>query len=253
MSNSSELTAGCYLTALKGLLRQRNVTYSQLADALECSLPTIKRWLNKPNVPLDRVLEIAEVANIEFAEICERANELSPQHFLFSDEQDALFVDRPEMLDYFMELMDGKSPKEIAKEYDLNARSSNLYQKHLAQVGLIKRKPRDEVKLLVSPPVGFGAGSRYLKRELENFLTSVVTDVVQSDERKEGNFALLKPMSLAKQDYTGFIEGIKRLINQYSAISERKIANDETEHYQVAVASGRGPEPKPSNLPRISK
>jgi hypothetical protein len=253
VSTSSELTATCYLMAVKTLLKQRGITYGQLADALECSLPTIKRWLNKPALPLDRLLEIAEVANLEFAEICKLADQLRPQHHVFTDEQDALFVERPEMLAYFQELIGGKTPSEIATQFDLNAVSSSLYQKHLERVGLIKRKPRNRVKLLVRPPVGFGRGSLYLKKEMQNFLTSIVTNVVPGGDSQGDSFAILKPLSLTEQDYIAFVDGIKRLVDQYSAIGECRIATGKTSPWQIAIACGRGPKPGPGQLPRIVK
>jgi transcriptional regulator with XRE-family HTH domain len=251
MNTPSQLTASCYLMAVKELLKQRGITYCQLADALECSLPTIKRWLNKPSLPLDRLLEIAEVANIDFADIGKRADRLRPQHHVFSDEQDELFVERPEMLAYFQELMGGMTPIEIARQFDLDVRSSSLYLKHLERVGLIKRKPRKQVKLLVRPPVGFGAGSLYLKKEMQNFLTSIVTDVVNGHGSQVDCFAILKPLSLTEHDYRALLDGVKRLVDQYSAISESRIATDKTFQWQIAIACGRGPKSKPSRLPRI--
>ncbi len=253
MSTSSRLNATCYLMAVKELLKQRGITYGELAEALECSLPTIKRFLNKPALPLDRLLQIAEVANIKFAEICKRADQLKPQHHLFSDEQDALFVERPEMLAYFEELIGGVTPDDIAVQFDLDARSSSLYLKHLERVGLIKRKARRQVKLLVRPPVGFGAGSLYLKKEMQSFLTSIVTNVVNADDSQADCFAILKPLSLTEYDYRALLDAIKRLVDQYSAISESRVAIDKTSHWQMAIACGRGTKPKPSQLPRIDK
>jgi hypothetical protein len=49
------------------------------------------------------------------------------------------------------------------------------------------------------------------------------------------------------------LEGIKRLIHQYSAISESRIAADKTSPWQIAIACGRGPASEPSHLPRIGK
>jgi hypothetical protein len=118
---------------------------------------------------------------------------------------------------------------------------------------LIKRGARKQVELLVRPPVGFGPGSLYLKKEMQNFLTSIVTTVVYADDSQADCFAILKPLSLAKQDYMALVEGIKRLINQYSAIGESRIRADKTSQWQIAIACGRGPQPKPSRLPRIDK
>ena len=58
MSSSSDLDATRYLEALKEFLRERRVTYGELAEALRCSLPTVKRALNKPSLPLSRLLEL---------------------------------------------------------------------------------------------------------------------------------------------------------------------------------------------------
>lgn len=251
MSNSSELNAICYLDALKQLLKQRGITYSHLADELQCSLPTIKRWLNKPGLPLDRLLQMAEVANLEFDEICRLANQLRPQHYIFTDEQDALFAACPELLAYFEELIAGKSPKDIAIEHNLDVRSSGLYLKHLQAVGLIKRKPRNQVQLLVQPPFGFGPGSAYLKQEMQSFMSSIVTEVIHADDFDEDNYAILKPLSLNRQDYLAFVEGITRLIDRYSTLSERRTAPDDTTPWQVAIACGRAPQPKLTRLPQI--
>ena len=241
MSTSSELAASCYLSALKKLLKQRGITYGDLADALGCSLPTIKRSLNKTTLPLQRLLEIAEVANLRFQEICLHAEQLRPQHFIFSTEQDALFTSRPEILGYLTQLLSGKTPREIADEHELDANSSRLYQKHLQEVGLIKRKARNQVKLLVSPPVGFGPGSAYLKKEMQHFMTSVITDVVHAEESQPGRFAIMKPLKLTQSDYQDFVEGMKRLVDQYSAISERSGDDKSKAEWQVAIASGIRP------------
>lgn len=251
MSNSSQLTAACYLVAIKELLKQRGITYGQLSDALSCSLPTIKRWLNKPTLPLDRLLEIAEVANIQFSEICERAEQLRPQHYIFSDEQDELFAERPEMLDYLQQLIAGKTPAQIAKEFELKESNTTLYLQHLERVGLIKRKGRNQIKLLISPPVGFGPGSRFLKKEMESFLRSIVSDVVFADESLQDRFAILKPLSLTPQDYLALRAGILRLVDQFSAIGESRVETKNTQHWQMAIACGPAPAPQPVTLPRI--
>jgi hypothetical protein len=118
---------------------------------------------------------------------------------------------------------------------------------------LIKRKARKQIQLLVRPPVGFGPGSLYLKHQMQNFLTSIVTNVVNADGSRADCFAILKPLSLTEQDYMALVDGIKRLINQYSAIGESRIPAGKTSQWQIAIASGRGPEPKPSRLPLIDK
>ena len=253
MSTSSQLTAACYLKATKELLKQRGITYPRLAEALGCSLPTVKRLLNKPTVPLDRLLEVAEVAGFGLDEIGRRADRLRPQHHIFSEAQDALFTERPEVLAYLQELIGGQTPDQIAARYDLDARSSNLYQRHLEDVGLVQRRPRNRVKLLVRPPVGFGPGSRYLKKEAADFLTAVTTTVVNADPSEPDRFALLKPVFLTRADYRALLDGLKRLVDRYAALSEGPGAAAKASPWQIAVACGPGAEPSPRTLPRITR
>lgn len=238
---------------MKELLKQRGVTYAFLADALSCSLPTIKRCLNKTSLPLDRLLQIAEVANIEFAEICERAEQLRPTHYVLNDEQDELFASRPEMLYYLEELLEGRSPAEIASQHKLDKRSTEVYQQQLEHVGLIKRRARNQVKLLVSPPIGFGPGSRYLKKRIEGFMASIFTEVVQADESDENRYAVMKPLHLTKQDYKSMLESLNRVVDQYSVIGEGRVASANSFPYQLAIASGTQPKPDHRDIPRIKK
>lgn len=253
MSATSEQTAACYLTALKELLKRRGVTYADLAEALRCSLPTIKRSLNKTSLPLERLLEIAEVANLDFAEIHKRAEQLRPQHYFFTKEQDALFAKQPETLAYLEELLDGKTPVEISRHHDLDVQSTSHYQKRLEEVGLIKRKQRRQVKLLVRPPVGFGPGSLYLKREMQSFLESVVTEVVNAEGSQPGLFAILKPLSLTDEEFRALVDNLKRIVDQYSAIGENRTAAGKATPRQMAIACGPGHRQERRRLPRVTK
>lgn len=251
MSVSGQYTAACFLAAVKELLKQRGVTYCDLAQALGCSLPTIKRSLNKTSLPLDRLLEVAEVADIDFSEICKLAEKLRPRHYIFTAEQDAMFAERPELLVYLRELMDGKTADEIARQFNLDINSTKLYHKHLARVGLIKKTSRRQVTLLVSPPVGFGSGSLYLQKTMERFLTSLITGVVHDNGSQPDRFAILKPLTLTNEEYNALIDGAKRLVDQYSAIGERRSAIGHASHWQIAIACGPGPTPESTQLPRI--
>jgi len=53
-------TPEALLDALKMMLRERKLSYSVIARAIDVSLPTIKRLLNKPTIPLSRLMEICE-------------------------------------------------------------------------------------------------------------------------------------------------------------------------------------------------
>ena len=187
MSSTSELDAACYLEALKELLKERSVTYVRLADAVHCSLPTVKRALNKPSLPFSRLLEFCEIAQIAFGDLYQRAERRRPRHYIFTKEQDQLCANREELLGYLLELArKGTTPSDIAKRHNLDRRSTTVYLKHLARVGLVERQGGNRAKLRVTPPFGFGPNSRVMRREHEKFLKTIVVDVLAADPGKKG-------------------------------------------------------------------
>lgn len=69
----TEFESEAILLALKELLRERRIGYQAIADSMKISLPTVKRMLNKTNLPLDRLLAICLMAKIDAEEVLARA------------------------------------------------------------------------------------------------------------------------------------------------------------------------------------
>ena len=254
MSSTSNLDVTRYLEALKQLLKERRVTYAQLADALRCSLPTVKRALNKPSTPLSRLFEFCEVAQIAFEDLHRRAEQHRPKHYIFTEREDRLFSERDEVLGYFQELAtEGTTPSDIAERHNLDRRSTALYLKHLASVGLVELQGRNRVKLRVKPPFGFGPGSRVLRKTQEGFMKGIVADVLAADPKKKECFAVLKPFYLTTEDYSKMVADFESVIHRFAAISERGPSREGASLWQVALASGPRPEQPSRRLPRIDR
>lgn len=240
------------LAALKAMLKERRISYAVLAAELDVSLLTVKRTLNKPAVPLDRLLEICRIAKIDFAELVERAAATRPEHTYFSQAQDELFTRCPPMLTYFEALQSGRSPAEIARQARLTSASTTRYLNALAAVGLVRvtgagKSP--EVELLVQPPVGFPPGSTTLARLAAAFLTSVVQRVVAATDRHDGDFSLLKPLRLSERQYRQMTGELHDVVNRYSFLSEGAgiaIDDDDRPEWQLAIAASQA---DPANDP----
>lgn len=231
------------LAALKAMLKERRISYAVLADELDVSLLTVKRTLNKPAIPLDRLLDICRIARIDFTELVERAAATTPEHAFFTAAQDELFTRCPPLLTYFAALQSGQSPAEIARQHRLTAASTARYLDSLARVGLLRTTGSGEaveVELLVQPPVGFSPGSKTLARLSAAFLTSVVERVVAATDRRDGDFSLLKPLRLSDRQYRQMTDELYDVANRYSFLSEGiGIAADEDDRpeWQLAIAA----------------
>lgn len=254
MSSSSRLEAGVYLEALKELLRERAVTYAELADRLGCSLPTVKRALNKPSLPFSRLLQFCEIAGLPFEDVHRAAKRRRPKHYVFDNRQDRLFAEREELLAYLFELAEGETtPLDIAQRHDLDALSTELYLTHLESLDLIVRGAGDEVTLRVRPPFGFGPGSQVLRQKHERFLSEIVANVVKADPAKERSFAVLKPLDLNDEDYDQLVIELVAVVDRFAAIGERGLGRSNRSRWQVAIAAGPSDEPSSKHLPRIKE
>ena len=239
---SSDYEANTLLSALKRLLRERRIGYQAIADSLEVSLPTVKRMLNKPTLPLDRLFAICRIAQIDPVDVFSMAAKEHPKHTIFSAEQDALFFDKPEFLTYFMKLADeGLTPDEIAEAEGLKPRSTQRYLAGLEKVGLIERDSGTKFRLLTEPPFGFGPDSKVLRTKHVDFLQHTVGQVLSPD-REDGVFAILKPLRLQKDLYSEMVGELIALVDKYAYHSEHPGNRDAPDRktWDLAIASGPG-------------
>ncbi len=233
------------LASLKSMLKERQLSYATLAIELGTSLLTVKRSLNKSAVPLDRLLEICRIAQIDFAELAQRAAAHKPVHTYFNTAQDELFSRCPPMYSYFVALRTGLSPAEIARKYRLTRESTASYLDALSSVNLLlvtTSGKKQEVQILIEPPIGHRPGSRMLSRLSATFLKSVVERVVVSTDRHEGDFSLLKPLRLSERQYRQMTSDLLEVVNRYALISENPSLapeEDDRPEWQLALAAAK--------------
>ena len=238
----SDTDAEFLLTALKEILRDRRIGYQAIADAMEVSLPTVKRMLNKPNLPLDRLYRICRIAKIDPIEVFALAEKQRPTHSILTPDQDALFFENPHILSYFLCLIeDGKSPDEIGEDENLVPLSTERYLSSLEKVGLIEREVGTKVRLLISPPIGFGPDSRVLKTQSAGFLKHTVEQVLEPGSDKKV-FAILKPFRLQPDVFKEMLGEFSALVDKYAFLSEHPGNRDlpDREDWNVAIAAGPG-------------
>ena len=249
MTSTSDADATRYLEALKELLRDRRLGYRDLAEALPYSLPTVKRDLNKPTIPLSRLLELCHAAGIPFDDLHRRAEERRPLHYIFTEDQESVFLQHEGTLTYLTELGAERSPAEIAARHDLDPASTHLYLELLASVGLIERTGPDQAELLVSPPFGFGPDSRVLRERQRTFIESITERVIMSAD--EGRCAtVLKALRLTEGDYRRMVADLVNVVERFAAVSEGTAAREEREGWMVSVACGPADESEAA-IPRL--
>lgn len=157
--------------ALKRQLKLKKIGYQELAEHLNCSVPTVKRILTQEELTLSRLLAILEFLNLSLGELEMLAGQGDSGEVLFTPEQEKFLAENPHFLTYMLQLYGGDTPKKIAEKYKLDARATDKYLMGLEKHGLIKVTGKLRVKPRYKQVPHLGDGP-LAKKYLESIIST---------------------------------------------------------------------------------
>lgn len=183
-------------SVIKSILKKKGMTYQDLAQELDCSLPTVNRILGPEDLTLGRTMQICDILDVTFAELAvlsEKQVEEEKQEFTPAQTQ---FLAKNKMfLAYLMKLYDGQTPAQIALEKKLTPRSTDKYLIALERQGLIRVTGKLRVKPTYKRLPHFGSGPLaelfYLSviKNSNQFFSDLITEAIYRknypNEKKE--------------------------------------------------------------------
>jgi DNA-binding Xre family transcriptional regulator len=141
------ISSNAVRSALKLVLKRRNMSYNSLARELGVSLSTIKRILTTEDISLERLFELCEVLACPPEEIIGLARESESSEVRFSDEEDEFLARNPSLFRYHSLLLAGKTPAQISLRFRLEQKETSFYLNELERAGLLRRTSRGLVRL----------------------------------------------------------------------------------------------------------
>lgn len=175
---------------LKILLKNKGWTYGDLAEALGCSLPTVKRILGPEELTLSRLLQICEILETTLSDL-ERlagARELEPSAG-FTDEQEEFLAKHPNFLAFLSLLYAGDSPEKISREFGLTKRSQELYLLRLEKHEFLSVDAKGRARLKLKKMPAWKATGPLAKSRLKSVLrrfSDVIERRVEYEFHKDG-------------------------------------------------------------------
>lgn len=133
---------------IRGVLRQRGITYRQLAQLLGVSEPTIKRDLGRGDFSLARLDRICEVLQLSLAELVDASAPLSVHEF--SDAQERALVRDPQLLLLTYLLVNDWKWEEIANTYAFDESQLVSLLLRLDELRIVDYRPPRRIKKLTS-------------------------------------------------------------------------------------------------------
>ena len=153
---------------LKKTLREKNLTYADVAKKLKLSVPSIKRLFSGGDLSLSRIDQICELLQSDLNEILQRARE-RPATNQLTLAQEQQIVSDPALLLMAWLVINRATLAEIAQTYRFSERQVLRYFFKLDQMKVIELQPGNRVRLLVSRHFSWRPGGpvqRYIHQKL---------------------------------------------------------------------------------------
>ena len=138
------------LATLKRLLKSRGYTYRKIASALSLSEPTVKRIFSNGNLSLERLTQLAALANLTIQELVNEAANDEPHIVHLSLQQEKELASNSILLLVAVCTLNHWSMADVVKTYQISETACLQHLLHLDRLRLIDLLPGNRIRLNVS-------------------------------------------------------------------------------------------------------
>lgn len=141
---------GLFVDALKRVLKQRGLTYADVARHLGLSQASVKRLFSDQSLSLERLDRICELAQIQLVDLARLVEERASQVKLLSEAQERELIADPRRFLVFYLALNDYSLEDICRDYRIEPLEGVRLLAQLDRAGLIELLPGNRIKLKVS-------------------------------------------------------------------------------------------------------
>lgn len=204
------------VTALKGALKTRNMTYRALADRLDLSEASVKRLFAEETFTLKRIEEICQVLEIDFFELARLARGASTDTDEMTTKQEEALAADSRLLGMFYLVFNGATLDSILEGYDLTKPDCLTLLLKLDKLNLIELGANDAIRLKVPKTLRLrqtGPIRRVHGR-------AVVGDFLQADFAAMGGYFRFEFRELSKASVALIERKLSRIAQEFHELAE---------------------------------
>lgn len=212
------------LEQLKRSLKERGLTYSEVAKKLGLSLASVKRLFASGDLSLERVESICELVGLELSDIVERMQaETAPIKKLSLAQEQEIVAD-PKLFLITWLVLNRMQIDEIVKLYDYTHREARSHLIRLDRLKIIELQPHDRARVLVSRHFSWRAGGP-VQTHIHRVLLKEFLDAQFVESRDElffhggtvtedGLFKLRRALTNASRECADILERDKSVVGR---------------------------------------
>ncbi|MBC7458800.1 MAG: helix-turn-helix domain-containing protein [Bdellovibrionaceae bacterium] len=185
MENTSMASA-----VLRDLLRRRltemMLTYSDLSRELDVSLPTIKRWMTKDEIPFNKLVKILEALKLNLKDIDDSLSFKNIHPRPIPSAKDELFISKHPREAFVLLLISlGFDFEEIQIDLKVSKLDLEKIFLKLDRNGLVEFTDNKRFRSLIRPPLKWAPDGPFVKTYMTLFLKNILEEAQASHEKRK--------------------------------------------------------------------
>ena len=229
MSTTADL-----VQALKRELKAAQMTYADLARALEMAESSVKRMLAGGDMPLSRIDAICRALKMDFAELARRVADRQPLLAQLTDEQERAVVADRRLLLVAICVLSQWTLEQITSQYRFTEAQAVQCLTQLDRIGIIELKPLNRYRLKLAKTFRW----RPHGAVMHFFRDHALHDYFSGGFAGAGEGLLLVHGSISKGLAPTFVDRMQRVAQDFAQqhLADQKLPEKDREGYTVLLA-----------------
>lgn len=211
---------------IKRSLKQKKITYSELATQLNKTETTIKRWMTTQDIRLSNLQAIAKALHIELEWPANfgTTERVRATHYTLKQEQ--YFAKNPKSFLMFIKLLVGHNFESLLQECDVSASQALRYLRQMENLFILELWPSNIIKMKMKPPFRWRVGgpiqSTYQQKIISVLIEHLRTKYPQSPNDDGVNSAgFLWPFEtyMCKETAEAMVTEFHNLLRKYRTLA----------------------------------
>ena len=229
MSTTADL-----VIALKKELKNAQMTYADLAQALGMAESSVKRMLAKGDMPLSRIDAICRALALDFADLARRVADEQPLLKELTQEQEKAVVADKKLLLMAICVLSQWTLEQVVATYRLTEAEGIKYLAQLVRIGIIELRPLNRYRLKLAKTFRW----RPHGPVMHYFRDNALLDYFAGGFDGPGEGVLLVHGSISRALAPAFQERMQRVAQDFAQqhLADQKLPLQEREGYTVLLA-----------------
>jgi DNA-binding Xre family transcriptional regulator len=229
MSTTADL-----VIALKKELKNAQMTYADLAQALGMAESSVKRMLAKGDMPLSRIDAICRALALDFADLARRVADEQPLLKELTQEQEKAVVADKKLLLMAICVLSQWTLEQIVATYRISEPEGIGYLAQLDRIGIIELRPLNRYRLKLAKTFRW----RPHGPVMHYFRDNALLDYFAGGFDGPGEGVLLVHGSISRALAPAFQERMQRVAQDFAQqhLADQKLPLQEREGYTVLLA-----------------